>query len=91
MKKKRDTNERSMTTTEYLDHLTTEERRSRLLAEIEQDPKKRQREQEKNRRLKKLIERVKIAASGGIETADARDQVETADGSKLGKAVLEQN
>ena len=61
-----------MDTKAFLDHLETEEKRSALLERTEKDPAKKKREQKKRKRISKLIERVKKAATGGIETADAR-------------------
>lgn len=75
-------NEKGMTTEEYLKHLATEERRSRLLADLETDPTKKKREKRRSQRIKKLIERVKALAGAGIETADARKMGVDKPGSK---------
>ena len=82
MKNTNKTTSKGMTTPEYLEHLATEEKRSRLLAEIETDPTKKKREKRRSQRIKKLIERVKAMAGAGIETADARKLDKERPGSK---------
>ena len=61
-----------MTTSEYLNHLETKEKQSRLLSWLETDANKKRQEQRKAQKIRKLIQRVRIAATGGIQTADAR-------------------
>lgn len=82
MKYANKTTGKKMTTPEYLEHLATEEHRSRILAEIETDPDKKKREKRRSQRIKKLIERVKAMAGAGIETADARKMGVDKPGSK---------
>lgn len=63
---------KGMTSSEYLERLILEEKRSRMLADLETDPKKKARAKKKNQKILQLIQRVRKAATGGIETADAR-------------------
>ena len=65
-------NDKGMTTTEYLERLATEEKRSRLKAELETNLHKKKMEQRKNQRIKNLIRRVKGLTKSGIEYADQR-------------------
>lgn len=65
-------NDKGMTTTEYLERLATEEKRSRLKAELETNLHKKKMEQRKNQRIKNLIRLLKGLTKGGIEYADQR-------------------
>lgn len=87
MKNSSSAQDRGLTKEEYLEHLATEEKRSRILSEIETDPKKRRQARRDNQMFKKLIMYVRHM-TGGIETADGRklmigSGIETADGSKM--------
>lgn len=62
---------KKMSSSEYLEHLATEERRSALLAYFTTDIEKKRQEERRTKRIRKLIQRVKAAASGGIETCEA--------------------
>ena len=53
-----------MNSDEYLQHLTTEKRRSALLESLEDDPVKRKNERKKQRKLDILIQRVKRMGHG---------------------------
>ena len=60
-----------MTTAEYLNYLKTEERRHKLLAEVDTNPTKRKIAQKKAKRFSKLIAFVSNRI-GHYETGDAR-------------------
>ena len=58
---------------EYREKLETEERRSRLLAWLENDPAKKQEHLRRNKQTKKLLSFVRKITGGGIETSKAND------------------
>lgn len=78
--------EKTMNTAEYLEHLTREEKRSALLAQLEDDPAKKKAAKRANARIKRLIRHVRKLAGGGIETAEmkakALPEIETAEQKK---------
>ena len=61
-----------MNTEEYLDKLATEEKRTRLLADLEEDPKKKKALKRTHAKRKKLLEITKRLYGSMIETADAK-------------------
>lgn len=65
---------KTMNTDEYLTYLTTEEKRSALLADMETDPAKKKAARRNSAKLKKLIKRVKKIAGVGIETATLKTE-----------------
>ena len=72
MAKKRKTTDFHGTGSEFLEHLETEEKRSRMLAEYEDDPVKKKQHQIKNRQIRRMIQWVKRTMTGAVETADKR-------------------
>ena len=58
---------------EYCEQLEREEKRTRLLAWLENDPAKKQEHLRKNRLTKKLLSFVRKITGGGIETSKAND------------------
>ena len=63
---------KSMNTEAYLEYLTREEHRSRLLAELATTPAEKRAAKRENARLKKVMKYVRKLAGAGIETADAK-------------------
>ncbi len=60
---------KTMTSAELTDKLEREERKSRLLAELEDDPMKKRSILQKNRKTKKLLRLVRGISHGGMETS----------------------